>query len=214
MKFCPLCNWRIARERAKMLNLWSLTIQQPKHVVLTQRNFETLTREKIRGFQKAFAKLRRTALWKPVKGGCISIEITNENRGWHLHGHILADVRWLDAGQLAITWGNLVGQEFGIVKVKDARGKGYLGEITKYVVKGAQLASWEPEKIAQFIGAIKGIRFFAPFGSLFGMGAQIKKKLAAMKPEKPKCKCGCEDFKFESETSSILGEIRREAKRR
>src|SRR5580704_9655018 len=42
MKFCPLCNWRIARARAQMLKLWSLTIKQPKHLVVTMRNFQVL----------------------------------------------------------------------------------------------------------------------------------------------------------------------------
>jgi hypothetical protein len=118
LKFCPLCNWRIARKRAEMLNLWNFQIKQPKHIVVTQRNFPVLTRQKVRDFGRALAKLRRQKVWKDVKGGCVSTEITNEGRGWHLHAHILVEARWVDAGLLAVTWGKLVGQQFGIVKVK------------------------------------------------------------------------------------------------
>lgn len=213
MKFCPLCNWRIARSRAEMLKAWSLQIAQPKHVVLTQRNFSVLTRRKIRDFGRAFAKLRRNRIWRDVEGGCISTEITNEGRGWHLHAHILIDTRWLNASQLAVEWGNLVGQEFGIVKVKDVREVSYLGEITKYVVKGAQLASWAPEEIAQFIRAIRGVRFFAAFGTLFHLQRKIKAHLKHNKPPTEPCKCGCSEYRYESEVAVILGELRRQARR-
>lgn len=213
MKFCPLCNWRIARGRGEMLKAWSLQIRQPKHVVLTQRNFPILTRKRIRDFGRHFAKLRRNKLWKDVRGGCISTEITNEGRGWHLHAHILVDADWVDASQLAIEWGKLVGQEFGIVKVKDVRDCSYLGEITKYVVKPAQLAGWAPEEIAQFIRAIRGVRFFAAFGSLFHLQRKIKAHLHASRPPAEPCKCGCGDFRFESEAAVIIGEIRRRERR-
>lgn len=212
MKFCPLCNWRIARSRAEVLKAWSHTISQPKHVVITQRNFPVLTRAKIRAFGRAFGKLRRNKLWADVKGGCVSTEITNEGRGWHLHAHILADARWIDASALAVEWGRLVGQEFGIVKVKDAREGTYLGEITKYVVKGAQLASWQPDEIAQFIRAIRGVRFFAAFGTLFHLQRKIKAQLHASRPPAEPCKCGCKEFRFESETAVVLSQIRKEGK--
>lgn len=209
LKFCPLCNWRIARQRAEVLKAWSVVIAQPKHIVITQKNFPVLTRRKIRDFGRAFGKLRRNKLWKDVRGGCVSTEITNEGRGWHLHAHILADVDWLDAGTLAVEWGKLVGQEFGIVKVKDARGQAYLGEITKYVVKGAQLASWPAEEIAQFVRAIRGVRFFAAFGTLFHLQRKIKAKLHHDRPPAEPCECGSTVFRFETEAASVIGELRR-----
>lgn len=211
LKFCPLCNWRIARARAQLLKVWTQTIKQPKHVVLTQRNFPILTRKKIRQFQKAFARLRRSRLFRDVTGGCISIEITNEGNGWHLHAHVLVNAKWIDASALAVKWGKLVGQEFGIVKVKDARGQDYCNEVTKYVVKGSQLSSWEPEIIAQFIHAIKGVKFFSTFGELFKMRREIRDFLEATKPPQKPCDCGCSDFIYEDETRSICGEIKRQS---
>lgn len=214
IKFCPLCNWRIARKRAEVLRLWTLRIKQPKHLILTMKNFPALSRAKIRGFGRAFAKLRRNKVWKEVKGGCVSTEVTNEGRGWHLHAHILLDARWMDMEALSIQWGALVGQEFGIVKIKDCRGKDYLGEVTKYVVKPAQLVSWPAEEIAQFIGAVRGVRFFAAFGSLFALQKEIRAEVFNSRPEPEPCKCGCEDFRWTDERAEVLDAIRRGERRR
>ena len=139
------------------------------------------------------------------------MEITNEGKGWHLHGHILVDADWIDAGSLAIEWGKLVHQEFGIVKVKDARGLDYLGEVAKYVCKGAQFVSWPPEQIAEFIHAIQGIRFFRVFGTLCKMAREVRERLEAQKPGPEPCKCGCLDWRYESEASLICGEAERAA---
>jgi hypothetical protein len=204
MKFCPLCNWRIARKRAELLKIWSTKITQPKHLVLTMKNFPVLTRKKIRDFGRAVSKLRRNKIWKNVKGGCLSTEITNEGRGWHLHGHLLVDVRFLDMSAMSIAWGALVGQNFGIVKIKDVRGKDYLGEVTKYIVKGSELCAWKPEMIAQFISAIRGVRFFATFGNLFHMTKEIRKEVFLNRPPPRSCECGSDDFSFQDERSMIL----------
>ena len=214
LKFCPLCNWRIARARTKLLQHWVRRIQQPKHVVLTSINSKFITRSRIRAFGKAIARLRRMKLWREVKGGCCSIEITNEGRGWHLHAHMLLDVRWLDASDLAIQWAKCIGQEFAIVKVKDVRGNSYLGEITKYVVKAAQLASWEENEIAQFIHAIRGVRFFATFGSMFKIRQEIAAEILSEKPPPPICECGCDKFRYEDEVSAVLRKIRNNGGRR
>lgn len=214
LKFCPQCNWRIARKRADLLKLWTMQISQPKHVVLTMKNFPILTRKAIRTFSMRFGKLRRQKVWKSVKGGCISTEITNEGNGWHLHAHILCDCRFLPADELAVEWGKLVEQQFGIVKVKDCRDYSYLGEITKYVVKPAQLVSWHPEEISQFIHAIKGVRFFRTFGTMFKLQRQMTLELERQKPPPEPCRCGCDQFRFETEASHIMHEVRQSERRR
>lgn len=208
MKFCPVCNWRIARERATMLKLWSVRIHQPKHLCLTIQNFPVLTRKSIRDFHRAIAKLRRTKLWAGVKGGCMSTEITHGEKGWHVHAHLLIDCRFLDMKKLAILWASLVGQKYGIVYIKDCRGMEYLGEVTKYVVKGSELVKLQPELIAQFIGAIRGIRFFAAFGTLFHMQRSIKVEMRLTRPEPKQCPCGCGEFRWTDEATEICNALR------
>lgn len=141
------------------------------------------------------------------------MEITNEGKGWHIHLHILVDAFFVPAGELAVVWGKLVGQDFAIVKVKDCRGDSYLGEVTKYVVKGSELASWPPEEIAQFIHAIRGIRFFSTFGSLFKIRKEIREEMDSDRPEPRVCSCGCSDFVYESDLASVINEVRRKSRR-
>ena len=207
IKFCPICNWRIARKRAALLKAWTKTIQQPKHVVLTMKNFEVLTRSKIKKFKKGICQLRRSKFFNEVTGGCVSIEITNDTgkrSGWHLHAHLLVNVRWLDGPVLAVRWGKVIGQEFGIVKVKDCRAADYLGEVSKYVCKPAQLAGWPPETIQQFVHAIRGVRFFSTFGNLFNHTEEINLEIQKLKPPLKACACGCLKFEFSSEHSELM----------
>ena len=212
IKWCPRCQWRIAERRRELITTWAKRISQPKHVVLTMKNFPILTKARLVSFQKAMAKLRRSLCWERVEGGAVSIEITNEGNGWHLHSHWLVDARWIDARALSITWGNLVGQNFAIVKVLDVRGQEYCHEVCKYLAKGSEVASWPAEQINEFVRAIRGRRFFFAFGSLFKQGASVRGEILRNKPEQTPCDCGGTDFLYESEVSAVLNEIRRQAK--
>lgn len=214
LKWCPLCNYRIADDRQKIIRAWSLFIRQGKHVVVTVRNPAIFTRRTIRKFQKALVRLRRSKLFKKCRGGTCSIEITNEGRGWHIHAHMLIDMDWLDQKELAIKWAKLVGQDFAIVYVKDAREKDYARECAKYVVKGSDIASWPGDEMWQFLAAIKGCRFFFAFGSVLERKKDVLKILAAAKPGREPCDCGARDYIYENETSAVVNQIRRETRRR
>jgi len=214
IKWCPKCNWRITARRREILERWARRIEQPKHIVLTQKNFPILTRKALREHQKNLARIRRNEVFAAVKGGCLSIEITNEGNGWHLHSHWLVDARWVDSGKLAVEWGKLCGQSFGVVKVKDLRDEGYLREVSKYVVKGSEMATWPAEQIMEFVSAVKGRRFFFAFGTLFKQGAAIRAEIKAEKEPVRPCECGCTDFIFESEVDALLSEIRNGKKRK
>lgn len=139
----------------------------------------------------------------------MSCETTNESKGWHIHLHILADIRWLDSTALSINWGLLLGEDATIVKVQDVRERSYLNEVTKYVVKASDMAKWPAEEIAAFIGSIKGVRMFLPFGSLYKLQRQIRGELDALRPPPEPCECGCEDFIYESDEASIGHECSR-----
>jgi hypothetical protein len=209
LKWCPSCQWRLVEHRKKIIGLWATKIDQPKHLVLTQANFEVLTPRKIREHTKHLAMMRRSKSFKLCKGGCVSVEITNEKKGWHLHSHWLVDCRWFEMPDVARAWGKLVGQEFAIVKVKDVHDEGYLSEVSKYVVKGDDLAKWPGEHIAEFVRAIKGRRFFFPFGSLFKHGPEIRKALRGEERPQLPCECGCEDFIYRDEVAEIVADLKR-----
>lgn len=207
LKWCPRCQQRLGAIRRNLISLWAKKIKQPKHLILTHRNFPTLTRSTIRRHTAKLAKFRRSSCAEHISGGCCSTEITHEGRGWHLHAHMLVDVRWLDMEKVAKTWGKLVGQDFAIVKVKDVREKEYLQEICKYVVEGSELAKWEPDLINEFVQAVRGLRMFNSFGTLRELAPQIRREIFAAKPPGKDCKCGCGKFIYESEEQAIVNDI-------
>jgi hypothetical protein len=208
IKWCPRCGQRLSAIRKSILELWTSKIDQPKHLVLTHRNFPVLTRRKIREQTKNLARMRRSKCFKKVRGGCCSTEITNEENGWHLHAHLLLDVRWIDMEQVSRKWGKLCGQEFAIVKIKDVRQRDYLREIAKYVVEGSELARWAPEQINEFVQAVRGCRMFTSFGTLSKLAPQIRAELNARRDDPEPCTCGSHEFIFRSEADEEFHRVK------
>jgi hypothetical protein len=169
-----------------------------KHVVLTQRNFSMLTREKILDSRKNLLALRRQKVFGKVTGGCASLEFTNEERGWHMHWHLLIQSPWIHGSELSKAWGTLVGQEYAIVKVMDVSEKSYLQEICKYVVDGSELARWTPKQILEFVVALRGTRLFTTFGKFREVRSWAEALVKADRASKPSCECGC--------SAKIIGE--------
>lgn len=214
LKWCPRCQWWLTERRRKLIAAWTTRIDQPKHLVLTQRNFPILTRKKFQQHTANLSKMRRSKCFATVKGGCVSVEVTHESRGWHVHSHWLIDCRWLDMPEVSKTWGQLCGQEFAIVKVMDCRNRDYLQEVSKYVCEGSEIAGWPAEHILEFVTAIRGRRFFFAFGSLFKEGRAIRAEIRAENHHETLCECGCRDFTFEDQTTAVLNEIRKGKKKR
>jgi hypothetical protein len=212
IKWCPRCAWRIAAKRKTLIEHFAGKITQPKHLILTAKNFPILTRSRIRRFSMALARLRRLKIFTEVRGGCASLEITNEGNGWHLHAHCLVDVRWLDMEKISQVWGKCVGQNFAIVKIKDVRERDYLKEICKYVVEGSELAKWPPEKILEFVSAVKGRRMFFSFGSLRKMAPQIRAEIFANKEPAAVCNCGCQNFIYRDQLAEEMADLERLAR--
>ena len=208
LKWCPICTPRLGRERKDSVEWWTKLINQPKHVVLTQRNFEILTKSAVKKFKHNFNRLRRTKFctqrtvrlgkqgktyvsW-PWKGGFYSLEVTNDGQnGWHLHLHALVDSQFVDAFALSQLWAKLIGQTNSIVHVSDCSDKDFLREVTKYAVKGSQLAAWDGNLTAQFILAFDGVRTFGVFGTLYGKRAEFRDFIQSIRDYKPVCTCGC-----------------------
>lgn len=198
LKWCPICAPRLSRERKESVEWWAKLLQQPKHVVLTARNREVVHKDYFKFIKAAFGKLRRTHVWSLVKGGFYQAETTwSKTDGFHVHLHVLVDARWVDARLLAQTWGRLVGQDFAVVMVKDCRGKGYIQEVTKYLVKGSDMASWPAETIAGFIEATTGVKTFGVFGSLFGKRTEWREWIAQIHAGRVQCECGCARWELE-----------------
>jgi hypothetical protein len=186
--YCPMCVQKLAYRRKLSVQAWAEAITQPKHVVLTARNTTHLTKTYVKWFKANLSKLRRLKSNTHWRGGLISLEVTNEGRGWHLHSHLLVDCDWIQAADLAQQWARLVSQDFAIVKVKSTQDRAYLQEVTKYAVKGSEEAHWRPGDIWEFIEAMTGVRQFSVFGTLFKDRALRSKILEELTPEPNACK--------------------------
>lgn len=194
--YCARCQPRLSRERKERVKWWVNEIRQPKHVVLTMRNAKQFTREYVKHFKESWARLCRMKIAKGWRGGFYSFEVTNEGKGWHLHLHALIDANYIDCRELSMAWARANRDTGYIVKVKDARSSDYLREVTKYAVKGSDLASWSGKDIAEFIDGLTGFRTFGVFGSMRGRQAEFRKVLDEQKEARKKCSCGCNDFEL------------------
>ena len=194
--YCPTCQPRLARERRESVEWWTREIAEPKHVVLTVKNSETFSRSYVQWFKQCWGKLRRRKFARGWRGGFYRLEVTNEKNGWHLHLHALVDCGWINARHLAEEWAKIIGQEFAIVKVKDVHGRDYLAEVTKYAVKGNDIARWTGAQIAEFVDALSGVKTFGVFGSLYGKRTEWREWLDQLQAGRVKCECGCENFRI------------------
>jgi replication protein len=215
LKWCPKCQWRLSEARRQFLSVYASTMNQPKHMVLTRKNTAMLTRKNFRQNQAAMAALRGEKCMKKMRGGCASVEVTwNEKNslingvevagGFHLHSHWLVDADWIKIQDVKKSWAKLIGQEFAIAEIYDARDEEYLKELCKYVVEASELAKWPPEIIHQFVRAVRGVRCFFTFGNLRQRASAIREELEFSKTLRPRCGCGCDDVKYrrhESERS-------------
>jgi hypothetical protein len=201
--YCPECQPRLANDRRRAVEWWTREVQQPKHVVLTVKNISDLTSAHVREFVSWFNKLRRRKFARNWLGGFRSLEVTNEGNGWHLHLHALVNAQWIDSFKLSEEWQSVTNGLGRIVKVKDARQKNYLAEVTKYAVKGVELSCWSPDKIKTFIRAFEGVRTFAVFGSLYGLRTKFAEWFKFIRDQKPLCKCGCSDARYFSESEFL-----------
>lgn len=195
-RICPRCNWRIAMRRRDLLE--KLTNGMPdtiQHVVLTQRNFYEDLPGEIKKCRKNLGRLRERKVFGNVIGGCASLEMTNERRGWHMHWHLLLQASpKVDEARLAIAWGKLVGQDYAIVKVKPVKEGSYLQEVCKYAAKPSELVKWKPTEILCFADAIARVRLFTVFGAWAKLRkyAALQVKLDRAEHGKIECTCGCQ----------------------
>jgi len=205
--FCPECQPTLSRARAKSVEWWTIGLSQPKHVVLTVRNIPDLTRGHVKQLKRWFRNLRTRKFARGWHGGFYNIECTNEGRGWHLHIHALIQARYIDKFQLSEQWSQITGKMGRIVDVRDCRKADYLKEVTKYTVKGSQLAAWSPDKIAAFVTAFKGVRTFGVFGELYGKRTEYAEWLAANATKATRCPCGCDEFKYYDEHEWLMKDL-------
>jgi hypothetical protein len=202
--FCPECANHLQNERARQVEWWTRDISQPKHVVLTIRNIPDLSAGHVDQLRKMFGQLRRRKFTYNWIGGFYTIQVTHRATGWHLHIHALINARWIDENDLREQWRQVTNGLGYIVRVKDAREGDYLREVTRYVVHGSKLASWQPELLKTFIEAFQHKRTFGVFGDLYGKRTEFAEWIATLKQARPRCNCGSCNVQYIDEHDWLL----------
>lgn len=202
-RWCPICARSIAAERVAKYERAVEKLNWPLHVTFTIANTPTINSSDLRQLLHSFRKLRQRRLWKLcVRGGWVSLEITNRGRGWHPHLHVLADCEWLSlstcpptkrdtrerkkwkceqaARELGDTWAEIVGQRTASVAIRRRSGGNIAKEVFKYSVKPGDLLKCK-SRAADLIRAMARCRLFRGFGKCY--------KLKLDEREKRKCTC-------------------------
>lgn len=192
-KWCPSCGPRRGNERAGRMAVMFHEIRWPMHVTLTVPNEErgvvrpTVLKELMAGMKR----LRRMALWRRnVRGGVLSVEVTDTGNGLHPHIHALIDCEWLAlrtpkphrgdttetlrlkfrsaAEELTEAWKTAMGDErIRSVKVRRCD-SGAIVEVLKYALKSEDVEKCQGE-IAPILRVLDSCRNVVSFGCCFGV---------------------------------------------
>lgn len=189
---CPLCairrgakslgayldRWEVIREENKTLKLYliTLTVKNGEDLDERYKHLGSSLRRLMDRRRNYNAKVRGapyTELCK-VQGGVYTNEVTNKQKGWHPHTHMIAACDTPpDQAALSAEWHAITGDSF-IVDVRPITGDPVDGfmEVFKYALKFSELSLEDNWHAAQ---VLKGKRLLGSFG-LF-RGVQIPESL-------------------------------------
>jgi hypothetical protein len=161
LRLCPDC---AKARQAKAFHriapaLEELQRRHPKDrvvmITLTVQSSEEVLPVIVRGFKAAFAKLRRSRQWRRcMRAATAGFEATyHAGVGWHFHAHVIGlRMAWWDQAELAEAWQKASRGWGRIVDIREITHlTSGLGEALKYVFKPANLLTWGPEQIRQFL---------------------------------------------------------------
>ena len=185
-RVCPLCSYRVAKERANFLKAMSAHMKFPKFLTLTMPLWQDVPQDGIKFLRECFSKLRRHKLFEKVVGGAYQIEVKIKDTGYHIHMHIMMDCPYLPYQQVFSAWKKLVGHEcpqIFIEAMKTEKAKEY---VCKYASKASDFDS-SPDVVVEWHKAVKGQRLFTTFGKWYN--AKIEDLDAEFEVFKPVAEC-------------------------
>jgi hypothetical protein len=116
----------------------------------------------------------------PLFAGGVAIletKVSDRDGMWHVHLHILAEGQWLDVRELSRAWHEITGDS----SICDIRAVGdsdrCAAYLTKYVSKPIDASLYAcPEKLDEYILAIKGRKTMSTFGAWRGLKLKARPK--------------------------------------
>lgn len=167
-RVCPLCSYRVSKERAAYLKAMTKQMAFPKMLTLTMPLWHEAPRDGIKFLRQSFAKLRRTKLWKKVEGGAYQIELKRKPGAWHIHMHILFSGPYMPYQKLFSEWRAIIKTECPQIRIEAVTSEKAKEYVCKYTSKSADYEG-NPEDIVAWYDATKGQRLFATFGRWYNV---------------------------------------------
>ncbi len=185
-RVCPICAWKVAQDRAVVIEGFLKDLKHPKFVTLTMPRWLEDGRSGIKFIREAFMRLRKSGSIPELVGGCYSVELVPKDGGWHIHMHLIIDCAFVPQKRLIAAWGKALGVHAPTVDVRDAEKGSAAKYVAKYVTKGIPHDS-DPDTYVDLWEAIHGSRLFALFGSWY----KDKAKIEALGKDREDGGCKC-----------------------
>jgi hypothetical protein len=146
--------------------------------------------------KSAWKSLRRSVLFRSVRSGLWSIEVTNQGRGWHVHLHALMDCDYLPQEKIEKAWSKRIGQLKSIVDIRAKSGDAATREALKYSCKPDQLAKWPISTLLEYVDQTEGLRLFGVWGDLHARRHKWSEFVKDLRAASSMCECGCNDWRL------------------
>jgi len=189
-RVCPLCSYNEAKKRSQYLMAMTQHMKHPKMLTLTMPRSQDTPRNQIRFLRQCWNQLRRTALFKKVRGGAYQIELKPKPDGFHIHIHILMDAPYMPYQKVFSEWRRITGIEAPQVDIRAADNDSAKAYVCKYTAKSADYTH-DKTDIVRWYEATKGQRLFATFGEWYNATLEELLPEGTEPPCAPPCpKCG------------------------
>ena len=167
-RFCEPCSKQRSRHIADCVADFSQD-REIRFVTLTLRFSNNTIKQDVDRLYAGFIKLRRRVLWSKLQtGGIYFIEIKRrgDDKGWHVHLHILTEGLWMNKRDLSKAWHEITGDSF-IVNIKPCDSREHAARYAaKYSGKGVHGRCYDnPDILRQAMEAIKGRRLVGKWGT-------------------------------------------------
>lgn len=186
LRVCPLCSYRVTKEREKYVKAMCAAMAFPKMITLTMPTYTGKPQDGIKLIRKYFNQLRRSVVMNSVKGGCYQVELVQKSPGWHIHIHALVDSKYIPRQLLFSRWCKITGLDYVNVHIEAATTELQKNYVCKYPVKTADFNS-SPTLIVEWYIATKGARLFSTFGKWYNATIEQLENIEANEDWKPKC---------------------------
>lgn len=196
LRVCPLCSYRIAKERARFLIAMTRHMIHPKMLTLTQPLWKRNPHEGIKLLRENFNKLRRTKLFEKVIGGAYLIEVVLKDEGYHIHMHVMLDVEFIPYQKIFTAWKTILNFEHPSIDIRSASSN----QARTYLAKDASKSACRrttPDQIVDWYEATKGERLFATFGKWYNAKIEeLEENTLGIDTAPPCPSCGSVDSTF------------------